>query len=144
MGDDGYREQLAAFSEVEQRQFNTGETEYIPAVDRDGGPAAMPGASPSTTTAPPGRRRPAGATGSPGCPSARGRRDDFCSPAEADAVYRRAQTADKEFVWLDTTSHIDLYDNPLRRSRHDPPQRLAHRTLVRPPRPAHGGGGPSG
>ena len=41
-----------------------------------------------------------------------GRRDDFCSPAEADAVYQRAQTADKEFAWLDTTNHIDLYDNP--------------------------------
>jgi uncharacterized protein len=22
------------------------------------------------------------------------------------------QTADKEFLWLDTTDHIDLYDNP--------------------------------
>jgi fermentation-respiration switch protein FrsA (DUF1100 family) len=41
-----------------------------------------------------------------------GRRDDFCSPSAADAIYQRAQTADKEFLWLDTSNHIDLYDNP--------------------------------
>src|SRR5262249_59819610 len=41
-----------------------------------------------------------------------GRRDDFCSPGAADGIYQRAQTTDKEFVWLDTTNHIDLYDNP--------------------------------
>src|SRR5215831_2337822 len=41
MGDEGYREQMRVFSEVEQRQFSTGEIEYIPAVDRDGGPAGM-------------------------------------------------------------------------------------------------------
>jgi fermentation-respiration switch protein FrsA (DUF1100 family) len=90
----------------------------------------MPGAS-HGHTAPTGRRRRAGRTGSPACPSAscspstprsgrtgspalfiHGRRDDFCSPSAADAIYQRAQTADKEFLWLDTTNHIDLYDNP--------------------------------
>ncbi len=41
-----------------------------------------------------------------------GRRDDFCSPSAAEGVCERAQTADKEFVWLDTSNHIDLYGNP--------------------------------
>ena len=46
MGDDGYREQMRAFAAVEQRQFSTGEIEYIPAVDPGDGPAAMPGREP--------------------------------------------------------------------------------------------------
>ena len=134
MGDDGYRAQLTAFSAVEQRQFDTGDIEYLPAVDRDGGPAAMPGREPWDYY---GTERSAaagwtnqvtrlsvrelltfdaaiGADFLAGTPALfiHGRRDDFCSPAEAEAVYQRAQTADKEFVWLDTTNHIDLYDNP--------------------------------
>jgi len=134
MGDEGYRDQLTAFSAVEQRQFDTGETEYLPAVDRDGGPAAMPGREPwdyygtGRSTAPGWTNRVTrlsvrelltfdaaiGADFLAGTPALfiHGRRDDFCSPADADAVYQRAQTADKEFVWLDTTNHIDLYDNP--------------------------------
>ncbi|HEX5288120.1 MAG TPA: alpha/beta hydrolase [Streptosporangiaceae bacterium] len=106
--------------------------EYIPAVDGDGGPAAMPGREPrdyygtSRSAAPGWRNRVTrlsvrelitfdaaiGADFLAGIPALfiHGRRDDSCSPAEA--VYRRAQTADKEFAWLDTTSHIDLCDNP--------------------------------
>ena len=135
MGDDGYREQMRVFSEVEQRQFGTGETEYLPAVDRDGGPAAMPGREPwdyygTERSAAPGWVNRVtrlsvrelltfdaaiGADFLAGTPALfiHGRRDDFCSPTAADATYRRAQTADKEFLWLDTTNHIDLYDNPV-------------------------------
>ena len=134
MGDDGYREQMRAFSEVEQRQFGTGAIEYIPAVDRDGGPAGMPGREPwdyygTERSAAPGWVNRVtllsirelltfdaaiGADFLAGTPALfiHGRRDDFCSPGAAEAIYQRAQTADKEFVWLDTTNHIDLYDNP--------------------------------
>lgn len=134
MGDDGYREQMRAFSAVEQRQFDIGEIEYIPAVDRDGGLAAMPGREPwdyygtERSWAPGWTNRVTrmsvrelltfdaaiGADFLAGTPALfiHGRHDDFCSPADADAIYQRAQTADKEFLWLDTTNHIDLYDNP--------------------------------
>jgi fermentation-respiration switch protein FrsA (DUF1100 family) len=134
MGADAYTEQMRVFSAVEQRQFDTGEIEYIPAVDRDGGPAAMPGREPwdyygtSRSAAPGWTNRVTrlsirelltfdaaiGADFLAGTPALfiHGRRDDFCSPGAAEAIYQRAQTADKEFVWLDTTNHIDLYDNP--------------------------------
>lgn len=134
MGDDGYRELMRAFSAVEQRQFDTGEIEYIPAVDRDGGLAAMPGREPwdyygtERSEAPGWTNRVTrtsvrelltfdaaiGADFLAGTPALfiHGRRDDFCSPADADAIYQRVQTADKEFLWLDTANHIDLYDSP--------------------------------
>jgi fermentation-respiration switch protein FrsA (DUF1100 family) len=135
MGDEAYRDQMRAFAAVEQRQFDTGETEYLPAVDGDGGEAAMPGREPWEYY---GTRRSAaagwanrvtrlsvrelltfdaaiGADFLAGTPALfiHGRRDDFCSPDAADATYRRAQSAGKEFLWLDTTNHIDLYDNPV-------------------------------
>src|SRR5262249_7151241 len=134
MGEDGYREQMRAFSAAEQRQFDTGEIEYIPAVDRDGGPAAMPGREPwdyygTARSAAPGWVNRVtrlsvrelltfdaaiGADFLAGTPALfiHGRRDDFSSPGAADGIYQRAQTTDKEFVWLDTTNHIDLYDTP--------------------------------
>jgi len=134
MGDDGYREQMRVFAAVEQRQFSTGETEYIPAVDRDGGPAGMPGREPwdyygTERSAAPGWVNRVtrlsirelltfdaaiGADFLAGTPVLfiHGRTDDFCSPGAAEAICQRAQTADKEFRWLDTTNHIDLYDNP--------------------------------
>jgi len=134
MGAGAYTEQMRVFSAVEQRQFDTGEIEYIPAVDRDGGPAAMPGREPwdyygtSRSAAPGWANRVTrmsvrelltfdaaiGADFLAGLPALfiHGRRDDFCSPTAAEGVYQRAQTADKEFRWLDTTNHIDLYDNP--------------------------------
>ena len=134
LGADAYTEQMRVFSAVEQRQFDTGEIEYIPAVDRDGGPAAMPGREPwdyygtSRSAAPGWANRVTrlsvrelltfdaaiGADFLAGLPALfiHGRRDDFCSPTAAEAVYQRAHTADKQFRWLDTTNHIDLYDNP--------------------------------
>lgn len=38
-----------------------------------------------------------------------GRKDDYCSPEGARAVFERAGEP-KELVWIDTTNHIDLYD----------------------------------
>lgn len=134
MGDEGYRAQLRAFAAVEQRQFATGQTEYLAAVDRDGGDAAMPGREPwdyygtERSAAPSWQNRVTrlsvrelltfdaamGADFLAGTPALfiHGRRDDFCSPDAAYQTYQRAQTADKEFQWLDTSNHIDLYDNP--------------------------------
>ena len=135
MGDAGYRDQMRAFAAVEQRQFDTGEIEYLPAVDGDGGEAAMPGREPwdyygTERSAAPGWINRVtrlslrelltfdaaiGADFLAGTPALfiHGRRDGFCSPEAAEGVYRRAQTADKEFLWLDTTNHIALYDNPV-------------------------------
>ena len=134
MGDAGYRDQMRAFAAIEQRQFDTGEIEYLPAVDGDGGEAAMPGREPwdyygTERSAAPGWTNRVtrlslrelltfdaaiGADFLAGTPALfiHGRRDGFCSPEAADGIYRRAQSADKEFLWLDTTNHIDLYDNP--------------------------------
>jgi len=134
MGDAGYRDQMRAFAAAEQRQFDTGEIEYLPAVDGDGGEAAMPGREPwdyygTERSAAPGWTNRVtrlsirelltfdaaiGADFLAGTPALfiHGRRDGFCSPEAAEGVYRRAQTADKDFLWLDTTNHIDLYDNP--------------------------------
>jgi hypothetical protein len=134
MGRDGYRDQLQAFAAAEQRQFDTGEIDYLPAVAAGGGPAAMPGREPWDYY---GTERSAasgwenrvtrlsirelltfdaaiGADFLAGTPALfiHGRRDDFCSPEAAAGIYERTETADKEFVWLDTTNHIDLYDNP--------------------------------
>ena len=39
-----------------------------------------------------------------------GERDPYCSPALAQAVYD-LKPGEKEILWLDTSMHIDLYDN---------------------------------
>ncbi|MGH8973984.1 MAG: alpha/beta hydrolase, partial [Acidimicrobiia bacterium] len=40
-----------------------------------------------------------------------GRTDAYCSPEGAQAAYDRAGDP-KRLLWLDTTNHIDLYDEP--------------------------------
>jgi fermentation-respiration switch protein FrsA (DUF1100 family) len=132
MGADAYRGAMASFAEVDQRQFATGETEYVRAVADDPAvEAAMPGAEPfeyygtSRSTSPGWVNRVTrlsirelltfdaamGADFLEGTPAlvVHGRRDDFCSPAAAEAIHARL-TGPKELVWLDTTNHIDLYD----------------------------------
>lgn len=133
MGEDGYREQMRSFAQVEQQQFTTGAIEYLPAVDPTGGVAAMPGREPweyygtersaSSGWTNQGTRlsirelftfdAAIGADFLAGTPAlfVHGRHDDFCSPRAAEAIYQRAQTQDKQFLWFDTTNHIDLYDN---------------------------------
>ncbi len=39
-----------------------------------------------------------------------GRVDAYCSPEQAAATFERVGEP-KEFLWLDTAKHIDLYDN---------------------------------
>ncbi|MFC7617345.1 hypothetical protein ACFQV2_31910 [Actinokineospora soli] len=39
-----------------------------------------------------------------------GRVDAYCSPDLAEAMHTRIPNPDKQFVWLDATEHIDLYD----------------------------------
>jgi uncharacterized protein len=133
IGDDGYRSLMAELAEVAQRQFTTGSIEYIPAVADGGGEAAMPGQEPfdyygtarSTST---GWLNQAtrlsvrelltfdaaiGADFISPTPTLiiHGRIDGFCSPEAAADIHERI-SGPTELVWLDTTNHIDLYDEP--------------------------------
>jgi fermentation-respiration switch protein FrsA (DUF1100 family) len=131
-GEANYRSALATYAEIAARQQATGEVEYMPAVAVSG-EAAMGGQEPFDYY---GTERSAAATwenrvtvlslrelitvdnGSgaefisptPWC-VIHGRRDDFCSPDDASGAFERAAEP-KVFHWLDTTNHIDLYDNP--------------------------------
>jgi uncharacterized protein len=133
IGGDGYRALMAAFAEVAARQDAGGEAEYLPAVSPDGGEAAMAGREPWEYY---GTERSAGGawdnrvtrlsvrelltvdlalgadfiTPTPAL-IVHGRTDEYCSPTEAEAVFERI-TGPKELMWLDTTNHIDLYDQP--------------------------------
>lgn len=133
MGAEGYREQLLNLAQVAQRQFETGEVEYLPAVAPAGEPALMGGQEPFDYY---GTERSA----SPGWVNrltllsvrelitvdlagaapflsptplliVHGRTDAYCTPDGAQSVYERAG-GPKELVWLDTSNHIDLYDQP--------------------------------
>ena len=134
MGDDNYRSIMMSFAEVAQREFATGETDFIKAVsDIDGEDAAMPGAEPfeyygTARSASPGWKNQMtrlsvrelltfdaaiGADFIAPTPTliVHGRTDLFCSPDAAARTYERIQGT-KELMWLDTTNHIDLYDQP--------------------------------
>jgi uncharacterized protein len=133
MGSEGYRATLGRLAEVAERQRATGEVSYLAAVSADGRPAIMGGDEPyayyGTDRAP-----------SPGWVNrvtelsirelitldaamaadfisptpmlvVHGRADAYCSPEDAQAVFDRAGEP-KRLVWLDTTCHIDLYDDP--------------------------------
>lgn len=132
MGDDGYAGVLSGFAEARTRADATGELEYLPAVDPDGGEAAMSGREPWDYY---GTERSAAAGWSNSvtrrsirelltldaamgadfltAPAlyVHGRTDAFCSPEGARATFERTRSAQKDLVWLDTTNHIDLYDN---------------------------------
>lgn len=134
MGPDTYRDQMLTFAELDSEQFVTGETDYLPAVSaEDGAEAAMAGAEPfayyGTARSPsPGWVNQVtrlsirslltldaalGAEFLGPTPTLviHGRRDDFCSPAAAQDLYHRLD-GPKEMLWLDTSNHIDLYDEP--------------------------------
>jgi fermentation-respiration switch protein FrsA (DUF1100 family) len=131
-GDANYRNALADYAEVAARQQRTGEVEYMPAVAVEG-TAAMGGQEPfdyygtERSAAPTWQNRVtvlslrelitvdngSGAefiSPTPWC-VIHGRRDDFCSPDDAAGAFDRAGEP-KVFHWLETTNHIDLYDNP--------------------------------
>lgn len=132
LGKEGFVNFLKEHNTARQKHYETGEIQYIPAVSTDNKPAAMTGDEPfgyyGTSRA-----------WSPGwvnryttesienlmsynaVPYAHhvsptpllivhGRKDKYCLPKFAQQVYDEAGEP-KEILWLDTTNHIDLYDN---------------------------------
>lgn len=132
MGAETYRERLRAFAETAARQARTGDVEYIKAVTDDGGRAAMPGGEPfayygTARAASPGwtNRVTALSVASLVTLQARfaadfvsptpvlvvhGKVDAFCSPESAKKTFDRMGEP-KKLVWLETTNHIELYDD---------------------------------
>ncbi|MCW2501917.1 MAG: alpha/beta hydrolase [Actinomycetia bacterium] len=133
MGADQYRGLLARFAQVAAHDHATGVTSYTLAVSGDETPAVMGGAEPfdyygSERSASPGwvnqlteltvrelitTDLAIGADFVSPTPLliVHGRTDAYCSPEGAQDVYERAGEP-KELLWLDTTNHIDLYDQP--------------------------------
>ena len=134
IGADTYRDMMANFADTAGREHVTGHVEYIKAVSNDEDEdAAMPGAEPfeyygTERSAAPGWKNQMtrlsvqqlltfdaaiGADFIAPTPTliVHGRIDDFCSPAGAEGVYDRIDGT-KALMWLDTTNHIDLYDQP--------------------------------
>ncbi len=134
IGPDGYQAMMKAFAEVAGREHVTGTIDYIKAVsDVDGEDAAMPGAEPfeyygTERSAAPGWRNQmtrlsvrellttdlaigADFIGPTPTLIVHGRTDNFCSPEGAQDAYDRID-GPKDILWLDTTNHIDLYDQP--------------------------------
>lgn len=130
MGGEQYRQQLSAFREIRQRQYETQDVEYMPAISTDG-PAAMPGQEPFDYY---GTDRAKSASWQNQVTSlsieglitldaasatdfisptpllvVHGEVDAFLSPESAKATYERAGEP-KKLVWIPTTNHIDLYD----------------------------------
>jgi fermentation-respiration switch protein FrsA (DUF1100 family) len=133
MGAEAYRGMLAHFAELAAHEHASGQVEYLAAVSNDDSAAVMRGqepfdyygtdraASPSWSnqlTAQTVRELittdlAGGADFVSPTPLlvVHGRTDAFCSPEGAQAVYDRAGEP-KDILWLDTTNHIDLYDQP--------------------------------
>jgi uncharacterized protein len=132
LGKEGFVTFLKEFNKARQKHYETGEVQYIPAVATDNKPAAMTGDEPFEYY---GTSR----AWSPGwvnryttesienlmsynaVPYAHhvsptpllvvhGKNDKYCFPKFAQQVYDEASDP-KEILWLDTTNHIDLYDN---------------------------------
>jgi hypothetical protein len=133
MGADNYRNLLADLRKAAVRQYATGDVEYMPAVAPEGQPALMGGDEPyayygTDRSASPGWVNQISRTSlyelltvdlaggaefiSP-TPwvMVHGRTDAYCSPEGAQAAFDRAGEP-KRLLWLDTTNHIDLYDEP--------------------------------
>ncbi len=134
IGAEGYRSMMHEFALVAAGEQATGDVDMIRAVsDVEGEDAAMPGAEPFEYY---GTERSAsavwrndmtrlsvrelltfdaaiGADFLAPTPAlfVHGRTDGFCSPEAASDTFDRV-TGPKEFLWLDTTNHIELYDNP--------------------------------
>lgn len=134
MGEENYRAAMASFAEVAQREHATGGIEYIKAVTQlEGEEAAMPGVEPfeyygTERSATPGWENRVtrlsirelltfdaalGADFISPTPTlvVHGRTDGFCSPSGARDIHDRIDGT-KDLLWLDTSNHIDLYDQP--------------------------------
>lgn len=133
MGATNYRDLLADLRKAAVRQYATGEVEYMAAVAAGGGPALMGGDEPYAYY---GTDRSTsrgwvnqisrtslyelltvdlagGADFISPTPwlMVHGRTDAYCSPEGAQGAFERAGEP-KRLLWLDTTNHIDLYDEP--------------------------------
>ena len=132
LGKEGFVNFLKEFNIARQKHYETGEVQYIPAVATDNKPAAMTGDEPFEYY---GTSR-AWSSGwvnryttesienlmsYNAVPYAHhvsptpllvvhGKNDKYCFPKFAQQVYDEAGEP-KEIQWLDTTNHIDLYDN---------------------------------
>lgn len=134
IGTEGYVNMMANFAQVAGEEASSGNVDYIKAVsDVDGEDAAMPGAEPfeyygTDRSATPGWKNQmtrlsvrelltvdlaigADFIGPTPTLVVHGRTDDFCSPDAAQDAFDRIDGT-KELMWLDTTNHIDLYDQP--------------------------------
>jgi fermentation-respiration switch protein FrsA (DUF1100 family) len=132
LGKEGFVNFLKEYNKARQKHYETGEVQYIPAVATGNKPAAMTGDQPFEYY---GNSR----AWSPGwvnryttesienlmsynaVPYAHhvsptpllivhGKNDKYCFPKFAQQVYDEASEP-REILWLDTTNHIDLYDN---------------------------------
>jgi fermentation-respiration switch protein FrsA (DUF1100 family) len=132
LGKEGFINSLKEQNKARQKHYETGEVQYIPAVATDNKPAAMTGDEPFEYY---GTSR----AWSPGWVNryttesienlmsynavtyahhvsptplliVHGRKDRYCLPKFAQQVYDEAGEP-KEIMWLDTSNHIDLYDN---------------------------------
>jgi uncharacterized protein len=132
LGKEGFVNFLKEFNKARQKHYETGEVQYIPAVATGNKPAAMTGDEPFEYY---GTSR-AWSSGwvnryttesienlmsYNAVPYAHhvsptpllvvhGKNDKYCFPKFAQQVYDEAGDP-KEILWLDTTNHIDLYDN---------------------------------
>ncbi|MFL6325824.1 MAG: alpha/beta hydrolase [Nitrososphaeraceae archaeon] len=132
LGKDGFINFLREYNAARQKHYDTGEVQYIPAVATGNKPAAMIGDEPfeyygtSRAWSPWWVNRyttesienlmsynaiPYAHHVSP-TPLliVHGKNDKYCFPRFAQQVYEEAGEP-KEILWLDTTNHIDLYDN---------------------------------
>jgi fermentation-respiration switch protein FrsA (DUF1100 family) len=132
LGPDGYRDMLAGAVENLERERQSGEVAYVPAVSTDG-PALMPGQEPFDYY---GTERSRSAVWENRMTVdsryqlltldtlsaadlldrtpflvVHGKIDSYCTPEGAMAIFDRA-TGPKEIEWLDTPNHIDIYDRP--------------------------------
>lgn len=134
MGDERYRALMGSFAELDQEQYATGRVDYLPAVSADpAAEAAMPGAEPFAYYGTARSASPnwtnlvsrlslrelltfdaaigADFLGPTPALVVHGRRDQYCPPDAAQNIYDRI-TGPKDLLWLDTSNHIDLYDQP--------------------------------
>jgi uncharacterized protein len=130
-GPEAFRRLMSQFSEISRRQFETGEIEYWPAVNPDGMPAGLPGPEPAEYY---GTERGAATRWENRCTAlsvmeeltidtsvvaplvaptplliVHGTGDQACPGADARSAFDAAGEP-KEFAWIETTNHIDLYD----------------------------------